>query len=75
MSRLVKLQINQRGAWRDLLRIDADQIVDQSQFLAGAESMVCNSGAARGTTMRIVTDESVPNRLMAWDVATGWMTV
>lgn len=72
MSRAVKLQINQRGAWRDIMRFDIDRLADETEFLVGAAQMVCSSGQMASTTMRIVTDESLPERLKVWSAESGW---
>lgn len=71
MSRPAKLQINQRGAWRDALRFDFDALTDKSLFLDAAAEMARSTGQT-GTTMRIVTDASHPEQLMAWDAESGW---
>lgn len=70
MSRPVKLQINQRGAWRDIMRVDIDQLADEAGFLAGAAQMVGSSG--QKAALRIVTDESLPERLKVWSAESGW---
>lgn len=72
MSRAAKLQINQRGAWRDVMRFDIDKLADESEFLIGAAQMVCSSGQMSATTMRIVTDDSLPERLKSWSAESGW---
>lgn len=71
MTRPAKLQINQSGAWRDVMRFDIDKI-DEALFLEGAGAMVRNSGQDR-TTMRIVTDEPIPGLLTYWKADRGWM--
>lgn len=75
MTRPVKLQINQRGGWRDVMRVDIDQLVDEADFLDGAATMVIKSGKMYSTSMRIVTDDSPPMRLMAWSAEGGWEKV
>lgn len=75
MTRPVKLQINQKGAWRDVMTVDIDQLVDEKQFLETAAEMVWYSGQEASTTMRLVTVASPPVRLMAWQAAGGWKKV
>lgn len=72
MSRPVKLQINQKGAWRDVMTVDIDQMTDETSFLDGAAAMVRSSGNMERTTMRIVNADSPPVRLMTWDTESGW---
>jgi hypothetical protein len=72
MSRPAKLQINQRGAWRDALRFDFDQLLDEKQFLAVAAELVEYSGQEATTTLRIVSADNPSVRLMTWDAASGW---
>lgn len=71
MSRPVKLQINQRGAWRDALRFDMATLADKSLFLDAAAEMVRSTGCLE-TTMRIVTVSSLPECLMYWNAERGW---
>lgn len=75
MTRPVKLQINQKGAWRDVMTVDIDQLVDEKQFLAVAAEMVEYSGQEATTTMRLVTTANPPVRLMSWSAAGGWEKV
>jgi len=75
MTRPVKLQINQKGAWRDMMTVDIDQLVDEKQFLAVAAELVEYSGQEATTTMRIVTTASPLVCLMAWSTAGGWEKV
>lgn len=72
MSCPAKLQINQSGAWRDVLRFDIDQLVDEKQFLAVAAELVEYSGQEATTTMRIVTDEPLPGCIAHWSADGGW---
>lgn len=73
MTRPAKLQINQRGAWRDALRFDVDAIDDNSMhvFLSAAVDMVRSIGQ-KGITMRIVSDQSPPKRVLSWTAERGW---
>lgn len=70
MTRPAKLQINQSGAWRDVLRFDIDQLVNEAAFLEAADKMMRSTGSMK--TMRIVSDESLPGRLMYWNAEHGW---
>lgn len=72
MTRPAKLQINQRGAWRDVMRFDLDQMVAPDLFLETAAEMVRYSGQDANTTMRVVTDAALPQRVMDWDAEGGW---
>jgi hypothetical protein len=73
MTRPAKLQVNQSGAWRDMLRFDVDAVSDNSMylFLKAAAEMVRSTGQT-GTTMRIVSDEVTPKRVLSWTAKTGW---
>lgn len=72
MNRRVKLQINQRGAWRDVMCVETNKL-DSGAFLKGATAMVRASGNMDHTSMRIVTDDSPPVRMMTWSAAGGWV--
>lgn len=72
MNRRVKLQINQRGAWRDVMCVETSKL-DSGAFLKGAAAMVRASGNMDRTFMRIVTDDSPPVRMMNWNAADGWV--
>lgn len=78
MTRPAKLQINQLGAWRDVMRFDLDTLADKSLFLDAAAEMVRSTGLTE-TTMRVVIDMNSylkpPVLLMTWGVAAGWEKV
>lgn len=73
MTRPAKLQVNQSGSWRDALRFDVDAVSDNNMylFLNAAAEMVRSTGQA-GTTMRIVSDQSPPKRVLYWTAKSGW---
>lgn len=75
MTRPAKLQINQRGAWRDVMTVDIDQLADEAGFLEGAAAMVRHSGNMERTTMRIVSADDPLVRLMGWRADSGWVKV
>jgi hypothetical protein len=67
LPRTCKLQINQAGAWRDVVRFDADQHGDAIQQHAPLLAAVV------GATLRIVIADSLNNCLLRWSIDTGWV--
>lgn len=72
MTRPCKLQINQRGAWRDVIPFDMDE-VDVSTLTVAAARLVSIADPSDRTTLRIVTSAcSQPLSLFHWDAKKGW---
>jgi hypothetical protein len=71
MKRVVKLQINQMGAWRDLLRFDIDAVDDQAVQEAAANLVLLADPLGR-TSLRIATADGMQTALVRWDRKQGW---
>ncbi len=71
MTRPCKLQINQTGAWRDVVRFDLDG-VDEVALTATASHLVQIADPAGRTTLRIVVADVYAAPLLRWDREKGW---
>ncbi len=71
MRRLCKLQINQAGSWRDMLRFDLNAVDSEALQIAAVNLMIVGdpNGQAK---LRITTDDSLQNVLIHWDAKKGW---
>jgi hypothetical protein len=69
--RLVKLQLNTAGAWKDLLRFDIDAVDDQAIQVAAVQ--LVELAYPRGTaSLRIATADAFQTALVRWDAKNGW---
>jgi hypothetical protein len=72
MKKPVKLQINTTGAWRNVIRFDADKDVEYLEVMGAAETL----GRVAKATLRIVVENSpVPKSplvLIRWSQDAGW---
>lgn len=71
MSRPCKLQINQSGAWRDVLRFDLD-VVDVEALQVAAVNLITIGNPSGKAKLRITTDDGLQNALIHWDAQKGW---
>jgi hypothetical protein len=71
MSRPCKLQINQRGAWRDVLTFDMD-LIDVEVLQIAATNLVRFANPDGNTKLRIVIADAFQTALIHWDAKTGW---
>jgi hypothetical protein len=78
MAKPCKLQMNNSGAWKDITRFDAadEEHADDLMNAAAQLADAVNDGAKKARlTLRIVTDEALPDVLMRYDSReTGWRT-
>lgn len=72
MSRPCKLQINTSGAWRDVLRLDLDDVVDHGALQAAAADLVRIADPTGRTSLRITVADSLQTTLVRWDAKNGW---
>lgn len=77
MSKPVRLELNNSGAWKLLARFDADQLDSTDEIMNTAEALAkaindpaC--GRPSTVTLRISTDEAPPCVLMRWSDECGW---
>lgn len=68
-SKPVKLQVNNSGAWKDVVRFDAGDHVASSEVMEAAATL---GRIADRTTWRICTDDGLQSVLMHWSVKHGW---
>lgn len=71
MSRPCKLQINQSGAWRDVLRFDID-LVDVEALQFAAANLVLLADPNGNTSLRIATADTFQTALIRWTAKRGW---
>ena len=69
--RMVKLQLNTSGAWRDVLRFDIDAVDDQAIQVAAVQlvELAYPKGRAK---LRIATADAWQTALVYWDGKQGW---
>jgi hypothetical protein len=72
MTRPCKLQINSKGAWRDVLNFDLD-VVDVEALQHAAVNLVTIADPDGRTTLRIATADSFQHALVRWDAKKGWV--
>lgn len=70
--RVVKLQINLRGAWRDALKFDLNE-VDGDDVKAAAAHLVRLADPSGKTMLRIAIADGLQTALMRWDAKNGWV--
>ena len=70
--RLVKLQINSTGAWRDVLRFDIDA-VDSDAVMKTAECLLCLADPEGKVSLRISTADAFQTALKRWSAKKGWV--
>jgi len=72
MSRPSKLQINTKGAWRDVLTFDLDTVDAEALQVAAANLVVIADPDGR-TALRIATADAFQRALIRWDAKKGWV--
>lgn len=79
MARIVKLQLNTSGAWRNLIDFDLDALneLDQARVLDSAGEMVAAAYRGRLVSMRVIpSDPAVGiSPLMRWTPDGGWQEI
>ncbi len=71
--RMVRLQINTSGAWKDILRFDIDAVDDQAIQIAAVQ--LVELAYPRGSaSLRIATADAFQTALVRWDAKNGWRT-
>ena len=69
--RMVKLQINTSGAWKDIPRFDIDAVDDQAIQIAAVQ--LVELAYPRGSaSLRIATADAFQTALVRWDAKNGW---
>jgi hypothetical protein len=71
MSRPCKLQFNDSGSWRNVLRFDADT-TDVGAIQEHAANLVLDANPKSRTTLRIAVDDAMSHCLRQWDATRGW---
>jgi len=68
MTKPVRLELNNTGAWKLLALFDAGDTEQTDRIMAAADRLafVLNSPGMAHTSLRISTDESLPEVLMRW---------
>lgn len=64
----VKLQLNNSGAWKDVIRFDAADDAVCAQVMEAAEAL----GQVGKVTWRVCVDDGSQDVLMHWSAAEGW---
>lgn len=72
MGRPCKLQINTSGAWRDVLRLDLDDVVDHGALQDAAADLVRIADPSGRTSLRITVADSLQTTIVRWDAKNGW---
>ncbi len=72
MSRPCKLQINAKGAWRDVLAFDIDG-VDAEALQVAAANLVLIANPNGRTTLRIAAADGLQTALLHWSAKNGWV--
>ena len=71
--RMVRLQLNTSGAWKDILRFDIDAVDDQAIQIAAVQ--LVELAYPRGSaSLRIATADAFQTALVRWDAKNGWRT-
>lgn len=65
----VKLQINDSGSWRNVIRFDAADDQVAAQVMEAAATL---GHASERTTFRIAIDDCLSTTLMRWSREKGW---
>lgn len=71
--RNVKLQLNNKGAWRDVLPFDINA-VNSDEVQDAAAQLVRAADPSGNTRLRIVIADSLQTALARWDATHGWKT-
>ncbi|SDO77566.1 hypothetical protein SAMN05216303_102324 [Rhodoferax sp. OV413] len=66
----VKLQVNDSGSWRNVIRFDA---ADDAQCVAITEAAATLGRAASRATFRIAMDDALQLPLLHWTREKGWV--
>lgn len=74
MSSPCKLQINSRGAWRDVLGFDSDAMRAEALQVAASNLVMIADHSGR-TTLRIVLADGLQTVLQHWTYEKGWTKV
>jgi len=72
MTRPCKLQINTKGAWRDVLTFDLDT-VDVEALQIAASNLVVIADPDGRTALRIATADGFQHALIRWDAKKCWV--
>nr|WP_295782148.1 hypothetical protein [Rhodoferax sp.] len=72
MSRPCKLQLNAKGAWREVLAFDIDQ-VDVEELQVAAANLVLIADLSRRTSLRVVMADGLQTPLLHWTAKHGWV--
>jgi hypothetical protein len=72
MARPCKLQINTKGAWRDVLPFDLDEVDSEALQVAAANLVVVADPGGR-IGLRISAGDSYQTALIRWDAKKGWV--
>jgi hypothetical protein len=73
MTRIVKIQINSAGAWRDVLRFDITA-VDIIAVMDAAALLVSLTDQKMGvTSLRLATSDTHQKAITRWTAANGWV--
>ena len=72
LNRTLKLQINAKGSWRDVLTFDTDRVVDVKRAAAELMAIADPEGSM---TIRIASADGFQKALARWDVKKGWVQV
>lgn len=70
--RMVKLQINNSGAWRDVVHFDIDA-QDAEAIQVAAVNLVVLADPAGRSSLRIATADALQTALVRWDAKKGWV--
>lgn len=70
VSKPVKLQVNDSGSWRNVIRFDAAHDMQCAEVLAAAEML---GKAAQRSTFRVAMDDALQLPLMYWTREKGWV--
>lgn len=64
-----KLQVNNSGAWKDIARFDAADLLNASRIADAAETL---GRVDQQLKFRIVADATYPKVMLNWTADTGW---
>lgn len=65
----VTLQVNNSGAWKTVIRFDADKDMECAEVLSAAGTLGCIDGRCK---FRVVMDNGLQAVLMHWSAKDGW---
>lgn len=77
MKKPARLELNNSGAWKLIARFDVDQADATDEIMNAAEALakaVNDPACGRRSlvTLRISTDDALPQVLMRWSDERGW---